>query len=92
MMLFYRIDKLDVSPKINDVSIVFSVKVIFRVAIIMQENSEWIDWQTNALSKRNALENVYQWACGYVIFCLKSSWCAYLPFIVDLQLHILVTA
>ncbi|PQQ21220.1 serine/threonine-protein phosphatase 6 regulatory subunit 3 [Prunus yedoensis var. nudiflora] len=30
----------------------------------LQENSEWTDWQTNVLSKRNALENVYQWACG----------------------------
>ncbi|XP_022716446.1 serine/threonine-protein phosphatase 6 regulatory subunit 3-like isoform X2 [Durio zibethinus] len=28
------------------------------------EHSEWIDWQTNVLSKRNATENVYQWACG----------------------------
>ncbi|XP_060192207.1 uncharacterized protein LOC132621798 isoform X2 [Lycium barbarum] len=30
----------------------------------LQENSEWIDWQTNILQKRNALENVFQWACG----------------------------
>ncbi|XWS16660.1 hypothetical protein CRYUN_Cryun34aG0110100 [Craigia yunnanensis] len=30
----------------------------------LQENSEWIDWHTNVLSKRNATENVYQWACG----------------------------
>ncbi|KHG10743.1 Serine/threonine-protein phosphatase 6 regulatory subunit 3 [Gossypium arboreum] len=30
----------------------------------LQENSEWIDWQKNVLSKRNAIENVYQWACG----------------------------
>ncbi|PPS00618.1 hypothetical protein GOBAR_AA20030 [Gossypium barbadense] len=29
-----------------------------------RENSEWIDWQKNVLSKRNAIENVYQWACG----------------------------
>ncbi|KAK4347422.1 hypothetical protein RND71_033761 [Anisodus tanguticus] len=30
----------------------------------LQENSEWIDWQTNTLQKRNAVENVFQWACG----------------------------
>ncbi|GMI81909.1 hypothetical protein like AT1G30470 [Hibiscus trionum] len=30
----------------------------------LQENSEWVDWRTNVLSKRNAAENVYQWACG----------------------------
>ncbi|XP_022977527.1 serine/threonine-protein phosphatase 6 regulatory subunit 2 isoform X1 [Cucurbita maxima] len=30
----------------------------------LQENTEWNDWQTNVLLKRNALENVYQWACG----------------------------
>ncbi|TYJ12779.1 hypothetical protein E1A91_A10G004000v1 [Gossypium mustelinum] len=30
----------------------------------LQENSEWIDWQKNVLSKRNSIENVYQWACG----------------------------
>ncbi|XP_050221487.1 uncharacterized protein LOC126671741 [Mercurialis annua] len=30
----------------------------------LQENNEWSDWHTNVLTKRNALENVYQWACG----------------------------
>lgn len=30
----------------------------------LQDNSEWADWHTNVLSKRNTLENVYQWACG----------------------------
>ncbi|KAF8097661.1 hypothetical protein N665_0284s0027 [Sinapis alba] len=30
----------------------------------LQENSEWVDWQTDVLSKRNTLENVYSWACG----------------------------
>ncbi|KAI4303671.1 hypothetical protein MLD38_039271 [Melastoma candidum] len=30
----------------------------------LQENNEWTDWQTDVLSKRNAVENVYQWACG----------------------------
>ncbi|KAL2930468.1 DNA polymerase IV [Bienertia sinuspersici] len=29
-----------------------------------QENKEWIDWCSNVLSKRNAVENVYQWVCG----------------------------
>lgn len=30
----------------------------------LQDNSEWADWHTNVLLKRNAVENVYQWACG----------------------------
>ncbi|XP_010538265.1 PREDICTED: serine/threonine-protein phosphatase 6 regulatory subunit 3-like [Tarenaya hassleriana] len=30
----------------------------------LQENSEWTKWQTDVLSKRNTLENVYSWACG----------------------------
>ncbi|KAJ7969092.1 Serine/threonine-protein phosphatase 6 regulatory subunit 3 [Quillaja saponaria] len=30
----------------------------------VQENSEWTDWYTSVLSKRNTIENVYQWACG----------------------------
>ncbi|KAJ0975720.1 hypothetical protein J5N97_017685 [Dioscorea zingiberensis] len=30
----------------------------------LQENAEWVDWHTNILLKRNAMENVYQWACG----------------------------
>ncbi|KAM7530409.1 hypothetical protein LguiB_033819 [Lonicera macranthoides] len=30
----------------------------------LQDNSEWADWHTNVLLKRNTLENVYQWACG----------------------------
>ncbi|MBA0719951.1 hypothetical protein Golax_007596, partial [Gossypium laxum] len=29
----------------------------------LQENSEWVDWHTNVLLKRNAAENIYQWAC-----------------------------
>jgi len=32
----------------------------------LQENIEWVDWHTNILLKRNAVENVYQWACGQV--------------------------
>uniref|UniRef100_A0A7C8YZT5 Uncharacterized protein n=1 Tax=Opuntia streptacantha TaxID=393608 RepID=A0A7C8YZT5_OPUST len=31
---------------------------------LLQGNSEWLDWCSNVLSKRNAVENVYQWACG----------------------------
>lgn len=38
----------------------------FSHVSLQQENTEWNDWQTNVLLKRNALENVYQWACGYV--------------------------
>ncbi|KAF8408786.1 hypothetical protein HHK36_004855 [Tetracentron sinense] len=30
----------------------------------LQENTEWIDWHTHILLKRNTVENVYQWACG----------------------------
>ncbi|KAF0926689.1 hypothetical protein E2562_027126 [Oryza meyeriana var. granulata] len=30
----------------------------------LQENSEWAEWQTTALVKRNEVENVYHWACG----------------------------
>ncbi|KAG9149199.1 hypothetical protein Leryth_003184 [Lithospermum erythrorhizon] len=30
----------------------------------LQANSEWVDWQTNVLLQRNALENVFNWACG----------------------------
>ncbi|KAK8543461.1 hypothetical protein V6N13_136029 [Hibiscus sabdariffa] len=30
----------------------------------LQENSEWNEWQANVLQERNAVENVYRWACG----------------------------
>ncbi|KAA8514846.1 hypothetical protein F0562_018025 [Nyssa sinensis] len=30
----------------------------------LQDNTEWTDWHTNVLIKRNAVENVSQWACG----------------------------
>ncbi|KAF2317887.1 hypothetical protein GH714_041207 [Hevea brasiliensis] len=30
----------------------------------LQENGEWTDWHANVLTKRNAVENIYQWACG----------------------------
>ncbi|GAV67258.1 SAPS domain-containing protein [Cephalotus follicularis] len=35
-----------------------------EIQAYLQEHSEWNDWHTNILSKRNAVENVYQWACG----------------------------
>ncbi|KAF5472575.1 hypothetical protein F2P56_009284 [Juglans regia] len=35
-----------------------------QIQAYLQENSEWNDWYTNVLSKQNAVENVYQWACG----------------------------
>jgi hypothetical protein len=31
-----------------------------------QGNNNWLEWQKDVLGKRNAVENVYQWACGYV--------------------------
>ncbi|KAK4399415.1 Serine/threonine-protein phosphatase 6 regulatory subunit [Sesamum angolense] len=34
------------------------------IQTFLQENSDWVDWQTNVLLKRNAVENVFQWACG----------------------------
>ncbi|KAA8519377.1 hypothetical protein F0562_013633 [Nyssa sinensis] len=30
----------------------------------LQENTDWTEWHANVLLKRNAVENVYQWACG----------------------------
>ncbi|KAJ6832010.1 serine/threonine-protein phosphatase 6 regulatory subunit 3-like isoform X1 [Iris pallida] len=30
----------------------------------LQKNNEWADWHANVLLKRNAIENVHQWACG----------------------------
>ncbi|KAB2614765.1 serine/threonine-protein phosphatase 6 regulatory subunit 3 [Pyrus ussuriensis x Pyrus communis] len=35
-----------------------------RVQACLQENSEWNEWQTTILQGRNAVENVYRWACG----------------------------
>ncbi|XP_042006837.1 serine/threonine-protein phosphatase 6 regulatory subunit 1-like [Salvia splendens] len=34
------------------------------IQTFLQGNSDWVDWQTNVLLKRNAVENVSQWACG----------------------------
>ncbi|CAN4098913.1 unnamed protein product [Withania somnifera] len=30
----------------------------------LEKNMEWSDWHTTVLQVRNALENVYRWACG----------------------------
>lgn len=46
--------------------ITFIDNLFSLTSIDLQENSEWVDWHTNVLVKRNAVENVYQWACGYV--------------------------
>ncbi|PIA41717.1 hypothetical protein AQUCO_02200265v1 [Aquilegia coerulea] len=37
---------------------------IADIQAYLQENTEWAEWHTNVLLKRNAVENVYQWACG----------------------------
>ncbi|KAL6561919.1 hypothetical protein OROGR_002926 [Orobanche gracilis] len=34
------------------------------IQTFLQGNSDWVDWQTNVLLKRNSVENVFQWACG----------------------------
>ncbi|KAI5592872.1 hypothetical protein BDE02_04G181100 [Populus trichocarpa] len=35
-----------------------------RIQTYLQENSEWMEWQATVLQERNAVENVYRWACG----------------------------
>ncbi|CAN6683762.1 unnamed protein product [Malus baccata var. baccata] len=35
-----------------------------EIQTLLQENIEWAEWQASVLSKRNTVENVYQWACG----------------------------
>ncbi|XVF68570.1 hypothetical protein PTKIN_Ptkin11bG0013100 [Pterospermum kingtungense] len=35
-----------------------------HIQACLQENSEWNEWQANVLQERNAVENVYRWACG----------------------------
>ncbi|KAG0487073.1 hypothetical protein HPP92_009168 [Vanilla planifolia] len=30
----------------------------------LQENTEWVDWHAGVLVKRNAMENIHNWACG----------------------------
>ncbi|KAE8712157.1 serine/threonine-protein phosphatase 6 regulatory subunit 3-like isoform X2 [Hibiscus syriacus] len=35
-----------------------------RIKACLQEVCEWNEWQVNVLQERNAVENVYRWACG----------------------------
>ncbi|KAK4421047.1 Serine/threonine-protein phosphatase 6 regulatory subunit [Sesamum alatum] len=35
-----------------------------EIQTFLEQNGDWVDWQKNVLLKRNALENVFQWACG----------------------------
>ncbi|XP_062171213.1 uncharacterized protein LOC133876998 isoform X1 [Alnus glutinosa] len=35
-----------------------------RIQACLQENTEWNEWQATVLQERNAVENVYRWACG----------------------------
>ncbi|KAF9616586.1 hypothetical protein IFM89_030353 [Coptis chinensis] len=42
-----------------------------EVQAYLQENTEWADWHTDVLLKRNSLENVYQWACGSLLGALR---------------------
>ncbi|GKV39968.1 hypothetical protein SLEP1_g47655 [Rubroshorea leprosula] len=35
-----------------------------EIQAFLQGNNEWTDWHANVLSKRNVIENVYQWSCG----------------------------
>lgn len=44
---------------------------IFFSLFVLQENTEWNEWQTTALQERNMVENVYRWACGYASFDSK---------------------
>ncbi|KAA3489546.1 serine/threonine-protein phosphatase 6 regulatory subunit 3-like isoform X2 [Gossypium australe] len=41
-----------------------------RIQACLQENSEWNEWQAKVLQERNAVENVYRWACGYALASL----------------------
>ncbi|XP_073058501.1 uncharacterized protein [Primulina eburnea] len=34
------------------------------IQTILQENNDWVDWQTNELLKRNSVDNIFQWSCG----------------------------
>ncbi|OVA10131.1 SIT4 phosphatase-associated protein family [Macleaya cordata] len=35
-----------------------------HIQAYLQENGEWVDWQTTVLQERNTVENVNRWACG----------------------------
>ncbi|XP_040362946.1 uncharacterized protein LOC112166954 isoform X3 [Rosa chinensis] len=41
-----------------------------EIQAYLQENSVWTEWHTEVLLKRNAVENVSQWACGRPISSL----------------------
>ncbi|XP_051124991.1 uncharacterized protein LOC127247254 [Andrographis paniculata] len=34
------------------------------IQTFLQDNADWVDWQSNVLLKRNTVENVSQWTCG----------------------------
>ncbi|CAN1226665.1 Serine/threonine-protein phosphatase 6 regulatory subunit 3 [Linum grandiflorum] len=34
------------------------------IQALLQENNQWVEWQSSALTKRNVVENVHQWGCG----------------------------
>ena len=61
-------------------SMLLSFWYIFKESFLLpfnwQGNSDWVDWQTNVLLKRNAVENVSQWACGLVFINMVSSACS----------------
>jgi len=33
---------------------------------LVSQNEAWEEWQGTGLKRRNALENVHNWSCGYV--------------------------
>ncbi|XP_010253686.1 PREDICTED: serine/threonine-protein phosphatase 6 regulatory subunit 3 isoform X2 [Nelumbo nucifera] len=35
-----------------------------HIQAFLQENGEWLDWQSTVLQERNNVENIYRWACG----------------------------
>ncbi|KAL5832887.1 hypothetical protein ACOSQ3_016561 [Xanthoceras sorbifolium] len=35
-----------------------------RIQAYLQEKNDWNEWQLTVLQERNAVENVYRWACG----------------------------
>ncbi|KAL0796921.1 hypothetical protein Bca101_068298 [Brassica carinata] len=53
---------------LNECNIIGSIREADKDPILTatdsdKENSEWVDWQIDVLSKRNTLENFYSWAC-----------------------------
>ncbi|KAK9128076.1 hypothetical protein Syun_016873 [Stephania yunnanensis] len=35
-----------------------------QIQMYLQENAQWIEWQSSVLQPRNVVENVNRWACG----------------------------